>query len=356
MFSPPNCPHPDCARHTDPTPGFFVRKGFYRAACRAYPVQRYRCRNCHRTWSMQTFRADYRDHKPHLNAPLFTLLISGVGLRQSSRNLALSRNCTHRKFQKIACEAQAAHQHLLGQFRTDSWFQMDEFGAFEHDRHSGPLSVPVAIEAGSSFVVAAEAAPIRPSGRKSREQKARIARHEQLYGRRRDESRAATRRVLQAVAKHTASLSKVRLRTDLKAMYVPVAKSVFGLGRLAHERISGKLPRTTWNPLFVINLLDAMVRDNNGRLRRRSWLHSKLRKYLDLQLALFIAYRNYVRLRTNEDDQTPAQRAGFVDRRFTVQALLTWSQRFGERSVAVGCESWDAITVAKWQGGRLQTV
>src|SRR5688572_14048506 len=301
MFVPPVCPNSECPRHRDPGAGFFIRKGYYRARCRAYAIGRFRCRSCRRGFSQQTFRADYRDHKPHLNAALFVLLSSGIGFRQASRNLGLSRHCLHRKFQKIARQLQGAHAHLLRDFKPDSWFQMDELGTFEQDRHTGPLSLPIAIEARSLLIVAAESAPIRPSGHKTREQKARIARYEALHGWRRDQSRAAVRRVLEAIATRAGNLETIVLRTDKKAMYVPLAKQVFAGKRLEHQRVSGKIARNVRNPIFKINLTDAMARDNNGRLRRRSWLHSKMRKYLDLQLALFIAYRNYVRRRTNHE-------------------------------------------------------
>ena len=351
MFTPPVCPNPDCARHREPGAGFFVRKGFYRARCRAYPIARFRCRTCRRWFSHQTFRADYRDHKPHLNAQLFLLLVSGVGIRQSGRVLPLSRHSTHRKFQKIGRQLQAAHANLLGDFKPGAWFQMDEFGSFEQDKHTGPLTVPVAIEASSLLVVAAESAPIRPSGRKTPAQKARIAAHERAHGRRRDESRAAVARVLDAIARRSSKLAHVVLRTDLKSMYVPLAKTAFGR-RLQHERFSGKITRDVRNPLFKINLTDAMARDNNGRLRRRSWLHSKMRKYLDLQLAVFLGYRNYVRTRTNYAPESPAQMLGFVPRRFTAEEMLSWSQRFGEQSVAIPCDSRDAITVAGRRAAR----
>ncbi|MFT5198048.1 MAG: hypothetical protein ACI87O_000697, partial [Planctomycetota bacterium] len=45
---------------------------------------------------------DYRDHKPHLNQGLLLLLTSGVGLRQASRVLRLSRRCLEIKARKLS--------------------------------------------------------------------------------------------------------------------------------------------------------------------------------------------------------------------------------------------------------------
>ena len=39
-------------------------------------------------------------------------------------------------------------------------------------------------------------------------------------------------------------------------------------------------PRGYGTPLFPINHTEAILRDHTGRLRRQSWLASKLRRYL----------------------------------------------------------------------------
>lgn len=103
MFEPPRCPHPDCKAHEPGAfsdPRFYVRVGYYKPKCRSHRVPRFRCRFCRRGFSRQTFRPDYRDHKPHLNAPLRCLLENRVGLRECSRILDLSRRCTQLKARK----------------------------------------------------------------------------------------------------------------------------------------------------------------------------------------------------------------------------------------------------------------
>src|SRR5204863_144381 len=75
--------------------------------------------------------------------------------------------------------------------------------------------------------------------------------------------------------------------------------------------------RSTHNPLFAINTTMAMTRDNLGRLRRRSWLVTKVGGQLQNHLALFTVYRNYVRRRFNRDkeNETPAQILKLLPRR-----------------------------------------
>ena len=76
-----------------------------------------------------------------------------------------------------------------------------------------------------------------------------------------------------------------------------------------------------------------MARDLLGRLRRESWLVSKKRRYLDLGLHLFMAYRNLVRRRFNFDRESPAELLGFLPRRITEADALSWRQEWGRKSI-----------------------
>ena len=88
-FEPPRCPHQSCEAFERPR-GRIVRWGYYLAKCRVGRIRRYRCLECLKTFSTQTFRQDYRDNRPETNARLFELLTSGIGLRQAGRVLDLS--------------------------------------------------------------------------------------------------------------------------------------------------------------------------------------------------------------------------------------------------------------------------
>lgn len=102
MFTPPYCPHRACPRHLDPTPRFAKRHGTYHPLCRDRPVQRFLCRTCGHTFSRQTFRADFRDHRPDLNGALLASIAAGAGIRRTARDLGLSLRCTELKLRKIA--------------------------------------------------------------------------------------------------------------------------------------------------------------------------------------------------------------------------------------------------------------
>lgn len=345
MFRPPRCPRRHCPAHRDPRPGFFRRHGHYIALCRPWPIPRFRCRSCGRTFSRQTFRMDYRDHRPSLNEKLFLALASGLGLRQSSRNLGLSRRCTELKARKIGRHLRRLNLNLRDQLPAGSVLQLDELETYEGKRNTRPLSVPVLIERDSRFVVWAESAPIRPSGRMSAARRQAIAK-EDATGPRKDLSRRSLRRTLGRGAAIARDLPAVALETDEKSSYPKLAEEAFGASRLSHSTTNSKLARTTWNPLFPINHTEAIMRDLMGRLRRESWLVSKRRRYLDLALHVFAAYRNYVRRRFNGDESSPAQVLGFVPRRMKPGQLLSWRQESGRESIHPLAQNQESI--ATW--------
>jgi transposase-like protein len=333
MFRPPRCPHFGCPNHQNPSSDSFRPHGSYRAQCRPHPIPRFRCNKCLRTFSRQTFRMDYRDHRPDLNARLFQALASGLGLRQSSRNLRLSLRCTELKFRKIARHLRRLNLNLRGALPEGATFQLDEMETYEGRRNTRPLSVPVLIETKTRFIVWAEAATIRPRGKMSPARRRAVAEDERRFGRRRDRSRRSLRRTLGRGRDLVRGLDQVVFQTDLKSSYVALAKEAFDEERLVHSQTSGRLPRTVANPLFPINHTEAMARDLSGRLRRESWLASKKRRFLDLGLQVFLAYRNYVRRRFNFDRQSPAEMLGFAPRRFEETELLSWRQDWAGSSI-----------------------
>ena len=329
MFQPPRCTNRHCPQHTHPSPGFFVRKGYYQPLCRAHPVPRFQCRTCGRGFSRQTFRSDYRDHRPDLNTPLFLSLASGLGLRQSARNLGLSLRCCELKFRKLGRHLRRLNLNLRGPLPAGSRLQFDEFETYEGRRNTRPLSVPILLERDSRFVIWAESATIRPHGRMSEPRQQAIAADERRFGPRRDNSEQAIRRTLERGAQLAAGLQSVELETDEKVTYPRLAQAAFGAERLVHGTTNSKLARLTWNPLFPVNHTEAIIRDLTGRLRKQSWLVSKRRRYLDLALQIFLAYRNYVRRRFNSCDESAAQHLGFVRRRLRPGELLSWRQDWG---------------------------
>lgn len=340
-FTPPRCPNQACAQHQAPRPGFFVRHGRYQPRCRSEPVVRFRCRDCHKGFSEQTFRHDRGDRRPECNTRLFELLTSGVGLRQSGRLLKLAISSVVKKLRKLAATAERLHQNLCRELPAGLTFQLDEEETYEGSSIR-PLTMPVLIEREHWFVVATSVGPIRRLAPLGSDRRDRQHREESVRGMREDRSRECVKEVVQRLAALVPD-GPVLLQTDEKSTYATVIREVFG-DRAGHETTAGTDPRTTKNPLFPINTTLAMTRDNNGRLRRQSWLVTKLAPYLQRQMHLFTVYRNYVRKRFNRDAAgvTAAMLLGLVPRALTADEVVHWRQDWGATSIHP--ISWVAAT------------
>jgi transposase-like protein len=353
MFKPPRCPYRTCVHHCPSDQDrWYTRYGSYKPNCRPHPVPRFRCLACRRSFSRQTFRMDYRDHRPDLNAKLIELLASGVGLRQSARVLGLSRRSLELKSRKLGRHLRRLHLNLQRPLPAGSVLQLDELETYEGMRTLRPLTVPLVIDKSSRYIVWAESAPIPARHRKTKHGKRR-AEEVARTGRRPDGSRRACRRALSRAEVLTRDQGFLAIETDEKRSYPALIRHVFGRKRkIVHGKTKSTRQRDVSNPLFAVNQTEAMARDLMGRLRRQSWLASKKRRYLDLGLAVFMAWRNLVRRRFNHDWRSPAQILGFVPRRMSEEELCSWRQDWGRRSIHP--LAWNAESIERFSERRLQ--
>lgn len=331
VFVPPRCPHSDCPFHLAPKGRWFRRRGYYQPRCRSEPVPRFRCFGCDRSFSRQTFRHDCGDRKPHTNILLWRLLTSGVGLRQSGRLVDLDIHSVQGKLRKFARTCAFLHDNFCPALPPRRTYVFDEEETYERDR-GWPVTIPVVIERDTWFVVSFAVAPIRRLAREGSRRRRRQDATEKKDKPRRDRSRVSVKWALRRLRQRTGK-EPLALLSDEKPSYPTVIREIFR-GRAVHERTPGTAPRTTFNPLFPINITMAMLRDNNGRLRRRTWLNTKVRECLVQQLQLFVIYRNYVRFRFNRDrgGECAAQFLKLLPRALQPDEVLRWRQDWGARS------------------------
>jgi len=330
-FQPPRCPNLACIKHRTPDAWRIAKWGYYTTACRGIREQRYRCLECGKTFCRQTYRHDYYDKRPDTNARLFELLTSGVGLRQSAYLLGINQASAQLKMRKMSATCRGLHDNLSPELPASKTYVLDEEESYEQ-ASIRPLTVPLLIEQKSYFVVASAVGTIRRMAPAGTARRRRQERDEELRGRRPDQSRRCVKEVMLDLRRRTTG--PIALLTDEKSSYATLAREVFGVD-VTHETTAGRAPRTLHNPLFPVNLLIAMSRDNCGRLRRRSWLVSKLARWLRGQLWIFTVFRNYVRPRTRRSpkEHTPAYLLGLLPRQLAAQEALRWRQDWGDLSI-----------------------
>lgn len=324
-FAPPRCPYTACSAHTS-TPFRYVHWGRFDRACDGRAVTRFRCLECGRTFSSQTFRLDWRLQRPRLHLDLWAHLISKVTHRQAARMLNCTRKSIAHRLDLLGEHCRAYHAHQLDKLARGRGlagrFQLDELETFEHNRRLQPVTVPVLIHRSSYFVVDLAMAPLPCRGRLSELNRAKKAVREGLYGKRRSGSRRAVEACLGTLARVRRPFAGIKLETDCKHEYVRSVRAVLGAGT-KHERTSSKDRRDYGNPLFPINHTLAMLRDGVSRLVRRTWAASKQQLRLGRHLWIWVCWRNYVRGVTNRARHTtPAMIVGAAERAVRKDELL----------------------------------
>lgn len=328
-FTPPGCPHKGCPSSRKEGSFRCHRAGSYTRACDGRTVERFRCGTCQLTFSVQTFRLDYRHRRPELDQPVFEDLVSKVSHRQSARILGTTRRTVERRVRRFGAHGRAFHELMLAGKRLQGSFSLDEAETFERDRRLEPVTLPVLIEKPSRFFVHVDSAPLparKPSSAALEQRKLEL---EKVEGPRKCGSRAAVKRCFEVLREHTGAEGKLLISTDLKATYPAILKEVFGARKVEHDKTSSKHKRDRKNPLFAINHTLAMLRDGVSRLVRRTWCHAKLRERLESHLWIYVAWRNYVRNVTNRRrHETPAMAVGVDPQRWTLGGLLRWKAPF----------------------------
>jgi transposase-like protein len=326
-FEPPRCPHDDCPSITSGHRRWCF-KGRYPRACDGRTVQRFLCLECHRTFSTQTFRVDYRLKLPRLNLELIGPFVSKVTHRQAARILGCSRKTIAHRLQLLGAHCRDFHRWRLSIARARGGlvgrFQLDELETFEHSRRLSPVTMPVLIERKSYFIVDLKTAPLPCRGRLSEKDRRKKKEREAGWGVRRSGSREAVEKCFDTLARLHVRRGPVLVETDMKPSYRTILTKRFG-SRLAHQRHSSKAKRDYSNPLFPINHTLAMMRDGISRLVRRNWGASKLRERLELHTWIWVVWRNYVRGITNESPRvTPARVLGVEKQRWLPSEIGAW--------------------------------
>lgn len=268
------------------------KKGFFRKlSTRAERIQRYRCRDCRRSFSDQTRALTYRERKPHIDQPLFRQLASGMSQRRCAEILGISRTTVARKLVRLGRAAREQHRRWLdsGAVADCEKIVIDEMETLEHTKLK-PLAIAVAVVDGKRLILGAEVSRMPAKGRLA-------ARSRAKYGRRRDNRARGLRRVLSAArlaAPHVRTIKSdecPRYPTHFRAAF-PAAVRETHKGRRACVVGQGELKAGGFDPLFSLNHTCAMFRDNLKTLSRRTWCTPKRPDRLQALVDIYVIFHN----------------------------------------------------------------
>lgn len=278
---------PKCRARNSSAGRFYSKYGYFTPKHNHQPVPRYRCRLCHALFCARSFSDTFRQHKPRLNPIIYSALCSGVTFRRAARVLRVSRNTVTAKFHKLVSKAKRLHvKALKDRQRSMTVVEFDEMESYQGSRLN-MLSIPLAVEPGSGFIVDARVALMRPKGRLA-------AKHPNAWRRwNRDTRKEACRSVLRRVRRLCRQSPLVRC--DAKPQYPGLIRAHVEGARIEICRRDPEFPETKRFTGYL-NHAAAKLRADLARLRRRTWACTRKWQNLQQHLYLYMAWSNGYRM------------------------------------------------------------
>ena len=321
-WTPPHCPNPQCDSHQKSLGWRFKKAGFFRRERAPHRVQRYRCSRCDRNFSSQTFSTTYWLKRPDCLEPVFLAEVNGSGHRQIARQLSISHATVQRHVERLGRHCLLVHESLRSRARARIATEdcvLDGLGAFAGGQY-WPFELTTVIGARSYYSHDFTVTEKRRAGRQRPDQKARRARYEARLGR--PDPRGLKRDVLELVEASLPERVPIVLRSDEKKEYGWALARLPG-HRITRETTHSKKPRTPRNRLFPINAHHGFLRHSGANHKRETIAFSKRLQAAIYRHAIFQAWRNLVKAASERRPyQTPAQRLGVTQRRWTAAEIL----------------------------------
>jgi transposase-like protein len=306
-FVPPFCPRTACPHHRCREGWRYKRAGTYARRCAPRTIQRFRCGHCGVTFSTQTFSTTYYLKRPELQEPLFFRLLACSGYRQIAREARCAPTTAMRQAARLGRHALLfLHRHRPAGPVAEP-LVIDGFESFAFSQYH-PLHLNLAVGADSHFVYAFTHARLRRKGRMTARQRRRRASLERRHGR--ADPKALERGMAQALALAAPEPQPLTVRSDEHPAYPRALRRLLGYA-VRHECTPSVAARTSGNPLFPVNLLDLLLRQNNSHLKRESIAFAKRHQGVIERAALLALWRNFSKpFSENHGGGTPAMRLG----------------------------------------------
>ena len=296
MYIPRFCPNKHCTKHTvnNQSADWFYKFGTYLTESFGY-VQRFRCKDCLKTFSKQTFHLDYYAKKV---LPYYTLMQQATS-SMSIRALSRFHNCTTatilNKLERLSHQAIALHNKLKTNIVLKEPLVADGFESFSVSQYF-PNNITLLAGKRSQFIYHFNHITIRRKGRMTdKQKKLKKVLYKQADFERKGIEKRFTELLGEIISlnkqeKH----SKVMLYTDEKPDY---ERSIKHLApdklALTHIKVNSQKKRTKQNNLFAVNYLDRELRKDLAEHRRETVCFGRNVCQSMNRLAVYMLYHNY---------------------------------------------------------------
>jgi len=168
-------------------------------------------------------------------------------------------------------------------------FEFDEMESFVHTKCK-PVSMPLAVEAGTRRILGFEVAQMPAKGRLTKKSLKR-------YGKLKDERRTKRNKLFKELAPIVNDGAIIRsdsnpyYPSEIKRHF-PNGHHVTVKGQRGANTGGGELKKIKFDPIFSLNHTCAMFRANLSRLVRKTWCTTKKIESLEHHMAIYAVYHN----------------------------------------------------------------
>ena len=319
--TPPHCPNPECAySEAQSGPWPYIRFGSFTRLKPPYTVPRFRCKACGRTFSSQTFETSYWLKRPDLLPQVQKHAVSGAANRQVARVLETSPATVDLHIERLGRHCILFHRQFMEKASPTVDVILDGLVTFEYSQYL-PYEVIAALDGNTSFVTHFAEAERRRSGTMTDEQKRKRQEFESMVGR--PDPHALMKAVVEVVSETVRGAVWAHVWSDKHKTY-PFALKKIRWCHFDHETVDSREPRTYWNPLFEVNLLDMLMRHCLKDHTRETIAFGRRRNNSMYRMAIFLVWRNYIKLRREKRCRsTPAMLKGLTDHPLTEEEVLS---------------------------------
>ena len=329
-FHPPFCPWPECAAHRAPGRGF-QRYGSYRKPRDFRRIPRFRCLECKRTCSRQTFSTTYYLKRPALLVAVAAGLAACSAHRQIARSCLCSKTSVTRMAERLGRHAILFHARCRSQLPALSETIVHDHWEVFIGRQDRALGIGTAVGAQSWFVYDVDPAPHRGSGRRPDRKPDREAASvpNRSYIR-------SIQRTFRALIPHVSEGQSLVCNVDGRQDYRVAVRAEDLRSRVIlrvypnpHRGPKGT-PRSPEaverdRAMFPVDQLHQLLRHSCADHKRETIAFGRRLESIVARAHLLVAWKNFIKSRSERrpDRTTPAMRLGMTETRWRWERLLS---------------------------------
>ena len=321
-FTPPFCPHPQCAYHKNER--FircihYVKNGFAHTQKAPFKNQKYRCKHCKKDFSQSTFSIDYRKKKVNLGAEILFGSMNGMSNNSIALKLKVSESTIRNRLSFFARQSLLFEIEKHRKLKISETVAYDGFETFTYDQYS-PCYINTAVGSTSMYTYSTTFSPLNRKGRMTFDQKKKLKELLILHGKYPTNAICKSSQYAFKLLRRFA-VGRLKLVSDEHQSYTKALKEV-SLDNIEHITVNSSEPRVASNPLFPINHLHRSYRHFFSSQQRETISFQKHEAGLMDKIQLMKVYKNYMRskfVRSNKSDldagkRSPAMYLGLSDK------------------------------------------